>query len=144
MTNRYRVVLDTNIIGSVLLGGRVAEQFSVLLQAADHIDMVYDDLLIAEIRRLAAIPYFQQRGITQYDVDDFLSLFVSISIKVFVTSQVRLGRDSKDHFLLSLCRDARAQFLVTGDRDLLIIKQYGSTAILTINEFVDKIPTLST
>lgn len=140
MNDRVRIVVDTNILGSAVLGGRVAGQFAQLLQATDRIDIMYDDQVFSEVQNLATVPYFQQRGITRTDIDQFLSLYQSIAIKVLVTSQVRVGRDRNDHFLLSLCRDAHALFLVTGDRDLLTLQTYGLTTILTLSAFIDGLP----
>ncbi len=102
MNDRLRLVIDTYIIGSALLGRRVADQFAALIRATDRVDIVYDNQLLAEVQHLATVPYFRQRGITLADIDQFLSLFQSIAIKILVTSQVRVGRDRKGHFLLSL------------------------------------------
>ena len=142
MTERVRIVIDTNIIASALLGGRVTEQFAILIDNTRQLDIVYDDQLMAEIRNLAHIPYFQQKGIQLIDIEKFLVIYQSIAIKVVVTAQVRMGRDRKDHFLLSLCRDAHAQFLISGDYDLLTIGAYGSAKIVTLSEFINTLPTL--
>lgn len=54
-----------------------------------------------------------------------------------VTSDVKACRDSKDNFLLSLSKDSKADFLITGDNDLLEMKSFESTKILTLSEFID-------
>jgi len=41
--------------------------------------------------------------------------------QVSVSTRVALSRDAKDDHYLSLCREVKADFLVTGDRDLLSI-----------------------
>ncbi len=43
--------------------------------------------------------------------------------------------DFKDNFLLSLAKDGEADFLLTGDRDLLELKQFDNTVITTITDF---------
>jgi predicted nucleic acid-binding protein len=48
-----------------------------------------------------------------------------------------LGRDANDYFLLSLCRDAKAKFLTTGDPDLLELQKYASTQIISMKDFVE-------
>jgi uncharacterized protein len=57
---------------------------------------------------------------------------------VKVKSSVSICRDPKDNFLLSLSKDGKANFLLTGDNDLLDIKKYGKTRILKITEFFDE------
>lgn len=54
-----------------------------------------------------------------------------------VSSKVKMGRDANDYFLLSLCRDAKAKFMTTGDPDLLELKKYASTQILSMKDFVE-------
>jgi putative PIN family toxin of toxin-antitoxin system len=48
-----------------------------------------------------------------------IAAFVSEARVVEPTKAVRLCRDPKDDMVLECCRAARAQLLVTGDRDLL-------------------------
>ncbi|MEO6221330.1 MAG: putative toxin-antitoxin system toxin component, PIN family [Ginsengibacter sp.] len=45
--------------------------------------------------------------------------------------------DFKDNFLLSLSIDGYATHLITGDKDLLILENYGNTKILTITEYLN-------
>jgi uncharacterized protein len=47
-------------------------------------------------------------------------------------------RDSKDNFLLNLAVDGKADYLITGDKDLLEIGQIDKTSILTFKEFDGK------
>jgi uncharacterized protein len=54
------------------------------------------------------------------------------------TSQVIVCRDPKDDFLLSLARDGKANYLITGDKDLLDIKVFGKTKITTMTDFLSK------
>jgi hypothetical protein len=39
-----------------------------------------------------------------------------------INSRVTVCRDLKDNYLLALARDSNANFLITGDKDLLEIK----------------------
>ncbi len=41
---------------------------------------------------------------------------------------------TKDDFLLSLCQIGKADYLVTGDNDLLDLAGYKETKIITANE----------
>ena len=44
---------------------------------------------------------------------------------------VTVCRDADDNFLLALCLDGHADFLITGDQDLLVLKAFGSTRIIS-------------
>ncbi|HET8837508.1 MAG TPA: putative toxin-antitoxin system toxin component, PIN family [Flavobacteriaceae bacterium] len=56
-----------------------------------------------------------------------------------VTSNLKLCRDGKDDFLLNLSLDGEVDYLVTGDKDLLVLEKIGKTEILTYREFLKKI-----
>ena len=51
-----------------------------------------------------------------------------------VSSGLDVCRDKKDNFLLNLACDSKADYLVTGDKDLLEIKSLNKTKILTLSE----------
>ena len=45
-------------------------------------------------------------------------------------------RDAKDVYLLSMSEAIPAHILVTGDKDLLVLKQHHDTAIMTYQQFL--------
>jgi predicted nucleic acid-binding protein len=55
---------------------------------------------------------------------------------VEVKSVVTECRDSKDNFLLELAKDSKADYILTGDKDLLDIAKFGKTKIITITAFL--------
>lgn len=56
---------------------------------------------------------------------------------VDVVSKVNVCRDWKDNFLLALSKDAKADYLISGDKDLLDLRKFGKTKILTLTEFLE-------
>lgn len=139
---RLRVVIDPNLLASALLGGTIRAQFLTITDVADRLDICYSDALINEVERLPKHSFFAQKGIDDSVTAAFLGWFSGLALKVIATSQVRIGRDANDFYLLSLCRDARADFLLTGDPDLLILQKYGQTKILHIRDFIPLLPSL--
>jgi len=59
-------------------------------------------------------------------------------LMVPVVSEVSICRDPKDNFLLALAIDSKADFLVTGDQDLLSLKNIENTGIITLNQLYNK------
>ena len=57
-----------------------------------------------------------------------------------VLSDIEICRDKKDNFLLNLAKDSEADYLITGDKDLLILEKFENTKILTFSEFIEQIP----
>jgi len=63
------------------------------------------------------------------EIIEMNGLFVSTN------SLVNDCRDAKDNYLLSLAIDGNAGYLLTGDKDLLVLNKIGNTYIKTISEF---------
>ena len=61
---------------------------------------------------------------------------------VSIVEQISISRDSNDDYLLDLAVTADADFLVTGDNDLLILKNYHNTNIISFASFMAVIDTL--
>jgi hypothetical protein len=47
-------------------------------------------------------------------------------------------RDPSDDYLLALAKTAGADFLVTRDEDLLVLKKHGNTEIIHVGEFLKR------
>ena len=77
--------------------------------------------------------YFKKK-----DAQQLIELFDVYGEMVHVKSSVAICRDPKDNFLLSLSRDSKANYLITGDGDLLALRQFEGTKILTMTEFLKK------
>jgi len=50
-------------------------------------------------------------------------------------TKVDICRDLKDNYLLSLAVDSKADFLITGDYDLLILEKIENTNIIRFSDF---------
>jgi putative PIN family toxin of toxin-antitoxin system len=61
---------------------------------------------------------------SQQVFDDFFRHYEGGTRLVVITSSVKVCRDPKDNYLLSLSRDAKADYLITGDKDLLSLKKF--------------------
>lgn len=55
---------------------------------------------------------------------------------IHLESTVELCRDNKDDYLLALAKDAQVDFLLTGDNDLLVLKQFEKTQIIKLSDYV--------
>ncbi|HYV92964.1 MAG TPA: putative toxin-antitoxin system toxin component, PIN family [Chitinophagales bacterium] len=67
---------------------------------------------------------------------DFLLNYSAAVTNIKVVTQVTACRDVKDNFLLALSKDAGVKYLITRDKDLLVMKQFESTLIITLPEFL--------
>lgn len=67
-----------------------------------------------------------------------LSTFETFIDLIKVECIVAICRDPNDNFLLALAKDGKADYLLTGDKDLLELKKFGKTKIKTITSFIDE------
>jgi predicted nucleic acid-binding protein len=79
-------------------------------------------------------------------LEEKMRQLLSHARRVLVSIRVALSRDAKDDYYLSLRKAARADFLITGDKDLLSVsdetlKKSGiSCRIITPQEFLENVP----
>ena len=50
---------------------------------------------------------------------------------------VKISRDPDDDKFIECAKDAGALYIVSGDKDLLVIKQYENIRIITAKDFCD-------
>lgn len=68
-------------------------------------------------------------------VKELIELLETIAVKVEIEPTHFINRDPKDNFLLDLIDFSKADFLVTGDKDLLGHNPFKTAQILTPAEF---------
>ncbi len=91
--------------------------------------------MVDEFLEVVKRPKFR-RFFSSDDIEELLETIEEFADFVNIESQVEICRDSKDNFLLSLSIDGKADFLLNGDKDLLVLTKFGETSIITISEFL--------
>jgi hypothetical protein len=125
-----RLILDTNILLSALLSPLGAP--AKLLDAWERktVTLVACDALIAELRDVAARPFFRAR--LRASAAELLAAGLrDFSFFCWDLPSGSVAPDPKDSYLLALAEASQADFLVTGDKELLSLKQHKSTRIIT-------------
>lgn len=131
-----KAVLDTNVFLRALVNphsrcGRLLSEF-----AEDHV-LVLSPAIIREVLEVlhrsdlrANLPQ-----ISQLDVTRMISLFAQAEA-VEPTSAPSISRDPEDDKFLACAKSAAADFLVTEDKDLLVLESYEGTRICRPAEFI--------
>jgi uncharacterized protein len=130
-----RVVLDTNVFVSAVLGGALAE----LLPAwrAGHFTLVVSDEIVGEYHRVLSRPKF---GLSEDVVDDIIGL-VFRSAEFFTPSE-RLNivrEDPSDNKFIEAAVAGGADLIVSGDSHLLNLGLYADIPILPARDFLQKV-----
>lgn len=119
-----RVVLDTNLWISYLLTRNERSTIRQVVQAAlaGKVDLIVPEELIAELRTSADYPHLTQR-IAPDELNDVVRQIRRVAHIPSPLSQElkQYSRDRKDDYLVAYGLIYEADYLVTGDRDLLTL-----------------------
>ena len=134
---KVRAVVDTNVIVSALIRpkGRAAVLWRRLSEEA--FTAVFSPELIDEIAAVLGHPKIRVKYRTSpKDLEDIAALFALRGDLVTCEERIRLCRDPDDDFLLETAVSGNADYLVTGDEDLLSLKKLRQTKILKPASFL--------
>lgn len=133
-TPSLRVVLDSNIwVSAIIYNGRAEK---VLLYCLDNASIIISDEISDELhehfRNVAKAPYKWLRNFHQV---------VDIVCEVVITGLSDLSqnnvRDPKDLHIITAAINGQCDYIVTGDKDLLVLKRYKGTKIISPAEFLE-------
>ena len=134
-----RVILDANIWISYLLSPRGDGTIPTLVQACikPPIRLIVPRELMRELEgAYQKSPYLQDR-VSEENFQRLLLLLPQVGqIPPALTGFASVVRDPKDDYLLAYGLIAQADFLVTGDKDLLAVGQVDSLTIIGPSEFL--------
>lgn len=128
-----RIIIDTNLWISYILSKKL-DQLDEFI-SSNRFQLLFSIELLEEIEATIKKPKLQ-KYFDETSLEEMFIAFEPFIDLVSVKSNVKVCRDSKDDFLLALAKDGKADYLLTGDKDLLEIKKIGKTIILTISEFL--------
>ncbi|MEH2416875.1 putative toxin-antitoxin system toxin component, PIN family [Nostoc sp.] len=135
--NHKLIVIDTNVLLSAVLSpngtarkalGKVYKEFKIAQS-----DETYQELNTRIYKRKF------DKYISDEDRQDFLEIVKTYSQFIEIKSQINTCRDPDDNKFLELAKDANAEFLITGDQDLLSLKTLAEyqNQIITPRDFID-------
>lgn len=128
-----RIIIDTNLWISFLIT-RDFTKLDEIIFSGESI-LVFSQELLDEFLDVAKRPKFK-RFFSKSAIEEILETIEEYADFVKVETKIEVCRDPKDNFLLSLSVDGHADFLLTGDKDLLDLNKFGETTILSISDFL--------
>lgn len=136
MDDRIRVVVDTNLWISLLIGGKLGDLLEVLVDP--QLELVSTELLRAEIVNVTRRPKFR-KYFSEEKVEALMVWMDEAMTTVTIDNITPRCRDPKDDYLLELAVQSHAIYLVSGDSDLLVLQQVEDCRIMTYTQFIDEI-----
>jgi uncharacterized protein len=136
MTDKsVKVIFDTNVWISFLLGKRLTNIKRHISEG--RITIITTEQLLLELQSVASREKLK-KYFPKENVKELTELLETIAEKHEIKPIHLLSRDPKDNFLLDLIDFSKADYLVTGDKDLLEHNPFKTAQILTPGEFEKK------
>ncbi len=133
------VVVDTNILISYLLVPNSQPAKIVALWQSGKFDILTAHPQIDELTKATRYPKIKERISTAL-AGRLINQLRDLSIMVDYLPKLDISPDPCDNYLLAIAGSGSADYLVTGDkRDLLSIKKYDGTTIITVSDFLKQI-----
>lgn len=127
-----KVIIDTNIWISFLIGKHLKGLHRHI--ASDTLKIITCKEQLHELSEVFQRPKIR-KYFTSYQINEFFELLDDCSLLTDVKSKVDICRDPKDNFLLALAIDSDANYIISGDNDLLTLKSFASAKIISYREF---------
>jgi putative PIN family toxin of toxin-antitoxin system len=132
--DKPRVILDTGVVISRFLRPQSVPGQAVEWAKSRAVLLASPETL-AELLTVLRRPKFA-KFIDPDDASDIVQAMAGIAEIVTVTAVVTACRDPDDDKFLALALTSRADFIVTGDDDLLTLHPFHNTAIVTPKQFL--------
>jgi len=129
-----RVVVDTNILVSAMLSNKSISR-KLLDQILRKEKLILSEEVLSEYLSTLLSEKFD-RYVSLQDRFHYLHLLIQKVSWVSIAEKIKICRDSKDDKLLELAINGNAEFIITGDKDLLTLHPFRSTKIVTPREFI--------
>jgi len=137
MTTELRFVFDTNVIVSaVLLKNSISRRAFDEAQTQGQLLISLD--ILNELNEVLRREKFN-KYITEQERLQFLSALVREAVLVEVTDVVNECRDPKDDKFLELAVSGKADYIVSGDKDLLVLHPFRGIFIVKPNQLIDSL-----
>ncbi|MDS1345396.1 putative toxin-antitoxin system toxin component, PIN family [Planktothrix agardhii] len=129
-------IFDANIIISAVLLPESKPDLAIR-KAQNSGNILMSPEIWAELEQVLARPKFD-RYISSEDRSKFLQDFFDTVILVMdVTEKIQECRDPKDNKYLELAVNGQADYLITGDADLLVLNPFREKPIITVSDFLN-------
>ncbi|MDB5001794.1 MAG: putative toxin-antitoxin system toxin component, family [Mucilaginibacter sp.] len=125
------IVLDTNIWISLALNQQL--DFIEILNSKEIViascDQLLDELVTVLLR-----PKFR-KYFSNNHIEDLVHFHELTTILFKVSNITQVVTDEKDNYLFALCKSAKADYFITGDKLLLNVDKYDNSSIITLSTF---------
>jgi putative PIN family toxin of toxin-antitoxin system len=131
-------VVDTSVIVSAFLKPDGTSRKALSRVVENHVLLTSFEIL-AELNKVLVKPKFQ-RVFTPVICAEILALLLRVGEMIEVKSAIKICRDPDDDKFVNLALDGHADFLVSRDPDLLVLKSVQSVRVVSPGDFLLELP----
>lgn len=132
-----RVAIDTNVFVSTIIKPENRVGMIVVRMRNGEYTLLYSEEMLEELTRvITRDKIWKKYKLTDDTFNAFLNSIIEHGERVQVFTVVNVCRDPDDNILLSLALDGKADYIVSGDKDLLVLNPFREIPIITPGEFL--------
>jgi putative PIN family toxin of toxin-antitoxin system len=132
-----RVVVDMNVlISATIKPNSPLAQILVFIKDG-RFDFLYFPEFFREYAEVCSRPHLWKKyNLDKEELEATIQIMASRGILVHVITEVDVCRDPDDNVILSLALDGKADYIVSGDKDLLDLSPFQDIPIIKPAEFL--------
>ena len=131
-----KIVLDTNIIISAF--GWRGNEYNILQKVMNkELLLVLSPEILDEYKRILLL---QRLEFQEDEVEEFISALLEVAELIYpiYNKQSSIAIRDKDDIKFIICAiESKADYIITGDNDLLVIDKYNSIQIISSKNFLE-------
>jgi len=127
-----KVVFDTNVLIAALITEGLCS--SLLVRARKHnFDLILSDDILREFKGILKNKF----KLSSADISEIIAIITEAASEIIhkTTCSPCICRDPNDDMIIACAVDSAADYIVTGDEDLLILKRYKNIVIMNPRNF---------
>jgi putative PIN family toxin of toxin-antitoxin system len=132
--SKLQFVIDTNVLVSSILIKKSSSDF-VLKKVRSLGTLLFSEATFQELQTTLSRSKFD-RYVSLQVRSEFIFRLRLESELVEIVERIDLCRDEKDNKFLEVAINGKADYLITGDTDLLVLRPFQDVKIMTVNEFL--------
>lgn len=132
--SKSRIVLDSNVILSAALFKQSTPR-KALDKAAVSGQILMSNEILGELQDIFNRPKFDKYSSKQVR-NEFLNDFLAVVENVEIVEKITICRDRKDDKFLELAVNGNANYIITGDQDLLVLHPFQDIAIISVSNYL--------
>jgi putative PIN family toxin of toxin-antitoxin system len=129
-----KIVLDSNVfVSSFFWKGNPRKIFDRVTNGLDEL-YISDEIL----QEITAVMTRKKFNMEINEIEDYIKIIESYSIKLSPQNKVEeVSRDKNDNKILECGFEGKVDYIITGDNDLLVLRNYKGIRIVKPKEYLD-------